>query len=740
MRSRFLLLLVCAPAVFANTAPVSPVFLEPDAELRVVSAADVHLATAPFTDADGDGHRCTDWEIVHDSGLAWESSCASGTEAVHIHLGDGSFVGAHAGRDSLLPGEEYVARARFRDDSGDAASEWSAWSERRFLTATATHMTPLALRRVLREPAPQLLQGGAAVAIPAGARVRLEAPDGMALLEITSAGLSDWNALPASSATRLVLQAGPETWELAESELRLMDASGSTHTIYIPAMTLASGEARYFWISANGGTHLAERADRAPDFTRIARGNPVPWRARRGFVVERVATGLQLPTNITFVPNPSSAPDSPLFYVNELYGEIKVVTRAGDVRTYATGLVDFEPTGNFPGSGELGLADLAIDPETGDVFATTVYWPDRTILEAYAKIVRLHSLDGGLTAASSETILAMPGERQPASHQISNITIGPDRKLYVHMGDGQRVELAQDMTMFRGKILRVNLDGSAPEDNPFFNAADGITATDYIYALGFRNPFGGAWRARDGALYELENGPAVDRITRVVRGRNYLWDGTNQSMFHFALKTYGSGSAPVQLAFIEPETFGGSGFPPSMWDHAFVSLSGATWSSGPQPPGKRISEIVLSTGDTRDENEQTLVEYDGTGKGTVVGLAAGPDGLYFTDLYKDFDYEAPTDRGASVYRIRWAGYADFWPRGRAGTLEVDFLDDSDVPEATAWQWEFGDGSTSSERNPRHAYAAPGEYLVRLSVTGSAGTLTRTKGVRVSVGRGRAVRH
>lgn len=733
MRLRFILPFVFAPVLLANTPPAPPVFIEPDSDDRVISAADVHMATTAFSDADGDAHRCSDWQILQEVEVAWESPCASGPEAVHIHLGDGRFVGSHSGRGELFADRAYIVRVRFRDDSGDAATEWSAWTERAFRTAIATTAAPLMLRDV--SSAPEI-----SVAIPTGAIVRLEAPDAALLVEITAGSVVDAQPLAARSAVRLVLKAGASGWTLPEAELRIADENEQLHTIFLPAVTLGANETRHYWVSANGGTHTANASDRAPDFDHIVRGAPVPWTPRRGFVVERVATGFQLPTNITFVPNPQPGDDSPLFYVNELYGDIKVVTRSGEVRTYATELVDFDPTGLIPGSGELGLADLAVDAETGDVFATTVYWPDRSIPEAYGKIVRLHSLDGGLTAASRETTLAMPGERQSSSHQISNITIGPDQKLYVHMGDGQQIALSQDMTAFRGKILRVNLDGSAPTDNPFYNATDGISATDYIFALGFRNPFGGAWRASDQSLYEIENGPAVDRFARVVRGRNYLWDGTNDSMRNYAITTYGTGSAPVQAEFIQAQTFGGSGFPATMFDHAFVTLSGATWASGPQPPGKRISELVLGAGDEGAAAELTFVEYNGTGKGTVVGIAAGPDGLYFTDLYKDYGYETPIDRGASVFRVRWIGFADFRARGTARTREIAFTDLSDVPEATSWLWNFGDGTTSNERNPTHTYAANGRYTVRLSVTGREGDVVTQQKVTVPIGRQRAVRH
>ena len=56
-----------------------------------------------------------------------------------------------------------------------------------------------------------------------------------------------------------------------------------------------------------------------------------------------------------------------------------------------------------------------------------------------------------------------------------------------------------------------------------------------------------------------------------------------------------------------------------------------------------------------------LVEYVGTGRATVVGLMAGPDGLYFTELYKDENVVTPIDAGARVFRVRFApaGNGDF---------------------------------------------------------------------------------
>lgn len=161
-------------------------------------------------------------------------------------------------------------------------------------------------------------------------------------------------------------------------------------------------------------------------------GGGIPWTPLQpGYVIDEIAGGLQLPTNIAFVPNPGAEPKDPLLYVTELYGTIKTVTRDGTVMDYATGLLNFPPTGAFPGSGEQGLTGITVDAATGDVFASLVHDPDpgAAVGPLYPTVIRLHSEDGGLTASSQTTTLAMPGETQGPSHQISNLTIGPDGKL-----------------------------------------------------------------------------------------------------------------------------------------------------------------------------------------------------------------------------------------------------------------------------------------------------------------------
>lgn len=711
------MLLLAACSLLAK--PATPVIREPEHDHQLVSGSDVHMVTDAFSDPDGHAHLCTDWQIRLGEMVEWESLCATGTEKIHIHLGDGTFTGTHAGHRELRPGLTYLLAVRHRTDSGDAETEWSEWAERAFRTSNPSYSPPLSIRDVRSSPALSWT-----LSPTGGAILRLEAPDGVPYLEIGAGWMDDAAPLQARSAVRTVLTAGAEEWAMPESDLSFEDENGALHTIYLPALRLEGGGRTELWVSANGSTHRAEPGSRTPDFENILRGAPVPWSVReRGFSVGVAAAGLQLPVNLAFVPEPRDDPDAPLYYVVELYGSIKVVTRGGEVRDFAEDLLQFVPNGYFPGSGEWGLAGIAVDPESGDLFVSGVYSPDLSNGVVDPRVLRLRRSADGLRADSVETVVAFPFETQSPSHQISDLSFGPDGAMYVHVGDATRPQTAQDLRTIRGKILRMNRDGTPLPDNPFYDESDGIGAADYVYALGLRNPFGGSWRAADQFLYCVENGPSTDRLARIVPGRNYLWDGTDASMRNFALHTWEK-AAPVQIAFVQDETFGGSGFPPPRLGSAFVTESGPTWATGVQTAGKRITEVVLRGDEAR---AAPFLEYDGTGKATVAGIAAGPDGLYFTELYRDYGYASPIDRGARVFRVRWTGYAAFGVDVTGQDRRtMTFLDRSDVPGATVWNWDFGDGTFSSERNPRHTYAHDGAYVVRLEVTGAAGTVRASK--------------
>jgi glucose/arabinose dehydrogenase len=700
------------PPQSGNHPPNAPTITEPATDNLTLSPADVHMEQAPFSDPDpGDHALCTDWEIwtVTPSERVWHADCATGTGLVHVHLGDGVFENSHAGRSDLMPSTNFVLRVRDADDSGDPATMWSAWSTRPFHTGTESQTFPLLIEDVSALPVPRwtFASDGSPVILPSTSRaprLALESASGDLLLEIratdgTANAVTTPPALSEHVAVRVRLDGGDQPVTIPPSDLAFVDDHCQVHTILLPTITFYALTTHVLWVSNTGSTFWGDPSQTDPTFGWFARGPTIPWVPRTGFRLDVFASGLSLPVNLAFLPNAGPNPDDPFLYVTELYGAIRVVSRDGTVSTFADNLLNYDPTGVFPGSGEQGVAGLAIDPATGDVYANLLYDSGQFPGQHWPKIVRFTSLDGGRTAATETTVLDMPGETQGQSHQISNLSFGPDGKLYCHMGDGFDTATAQDLGSFRGKILRLNLDGSAPSDNPFYDASDGITSRDYVYAYGVRNPFGGDWRAADGMPYEVENGPSVDRFAKLVAGRNYLWDGSDASMHNYAIWNWAPAHGPVNLAFVQPETFGGSGFPASVMGHAFVSESGPTHAQGPQELGKRVTEFILDANGNLVAGPIPFLEYAGTGWATAVGLAAGPDGLYVTELYPDTDLHA-SNPGARILRVRYDPFDDCDGNGVSDVCDIasgtstdvngDWI--PDVCETSAVPFCFGDGT------------------------------------------------
>jgi len=656
----------------SNQPPAAPLINEPATEGQALNPADVHMETSAFSDPNpGDQHDCTDWEIwtVAANQRVWFGQCLTGPEMVHAHLGDGVFEGSHAGLTALLPNLSYQLRVRHRDSSGDAANEWSAFSTRSFVTTAASTHTPLQVLDVVELPLPRWeLEGGATpVELAPGnqtpASLTVEGEHGELLL-FAEGQANPGNALTNPAAIvgghvdmRLVVRAGDQLGglSLAASDFEFVDEHCHGHTLLLPSLALLPGQEAYLWVAFDGSTYWGSAGQSSPDFSNPARLLDTPWvTLEDGFDVEVVASGFQMPVNIAFNPNPGPDPDDVLFYVTELYGQVRTVSNDGTVGTYASGLLNYTPSGAFPGSGEQGLTGIAIDELTGDLYVSKLKEVSGGVwggTENIPEVVQLWSADGGKTMAGQSMVIDFPGETQGQSHQISTLEFLPDNTLLVHMGDGFDSSTAQDLTSYRGKVLRLQTSGQPPADNPLYNVGDGINAKDYVWVYGVRNPFGGDRRAADGLQYMVGNGPSVDRFARMLPGTNYGWNGGDASMQNHALYNWAPATGPANMAFVQPESFGGSGFPSSLWDQAFVTLSGPTYASGPQANGKRIVRFELAADGSVLAGPTPFVQYTGAGKSTAVALAAGPDGLYFSELYSDDGQGGPTAPGARILRV-----------------------------------------------------------------------------------------
>ncbi|HZG72162.1 MAG TPA: PQQ-dependent sugar dehydrogenase, partial [Chondromyces sp.] len=138
-----------------------------------------------------------------------------------------------------------------------------------------------------------------------------------------------------------------------------------------------------------------------------------------------------------------------------------------------------------------------------------------------------------------ETLELLAGIPGGSIHNGGRLAFSPDGKLFATAGDAGNPENAQSLDTLAGKILRVNTDGSIPDDNPF--------ARSYIYSYGHRNPQGLAW-AEDGTMYSTEHGQrAHDEINLIKPGKNYGWpiiqgdeqeEGMERPIFHSGEETW----------------------------------------------------------------------------------------------------------------------------------------------------------------------------------------------------------
>ena len=124
----------------------------------------------------------------------------------------------------------------------------------------------------------------------------------------------------------------------------------------------------------------------------------------------------------------------------------------------------------------------------------------------------------GRLGAHTDILTGLPTSRD---HDSGRLLIGPDDKLYYTIGDQGNNQFdraclpnrAQDVGVLEGKVLRINLDGSVPADNPLGG---------YVYSYGHRNPQGLVFA--NGRLYSSEQGPKTDDEVNWIRpGRNYGW-------------------------------------------------------------------------------------------------------------------------------------------------------------------------------------------------------------------------
>ena len=431
-----------------NSPPSKPQIWEPaeEAVRTEVSPYFMQFQTSPFEDPNpGDSHLETQfevWDIVRNVRV-WSANATDPVDEASLLTG--TFEGPLAGKLGLEQKTIYRIRARHRDDSRVLESEWSEWSEWVTLLTRQQGMpapSPMRIRDIAAGSLEWFASDGKAAVLPPGSSMSLTGGlSNLYLIQGSPGGNREQDFQPAGRHVDLYLhfRAGEAELVVPESTLSFLDGTGVRRTIWVPYMSLSGGRFLTAAASAEGDFYFEPdatpigQADSRPILITRARIAESTWRVRPGFRLELVAADLQLPVQFAFAANPAAGPGAPFIYVTELLGRIRVISRDGVTGTYAEDILNLsEERPKALLELQVGVSGIAVDPQTGDVYAATVYEDGESL---HNKIVRFESDDGGRTAARSADILRMASEPSGWSHQVHGLILGLDGYLYAAVGD-----------------------------------------------------------------------------------------------------------------------------------------------------------------------------------------------------------------------------------------------------------------------------------------------------------------
>jgi aldose sugar dehydrogenase len=241
--------------------------------------------------------------------------------------------------------------------------------------------------------------------------------------------------------------------------------------------------------------------------------------------VQFVATNLQKPWGMSFS-------DNKIFFTEKI-GKIRVIDNGTLVNASVADLQVADVT-------DAGLLGITLHPDFEQNHFIYVYYTYQEGNNLWNKVLRITESNDKMV--NTMVILdKIPGAEFDDGGVIK---FGPDKKLYIGTGDATDQNSAQDLKSLAGKILRLNDDGSIPQDNPFPNSP--------VYSYGHRNPQGLAWDDQ-GNLYETEQGPTRnDEINLIKPGQNYGWPSqecSGSQQYQAALACYNPSIGPAGITY-----------------------------------------------------------------------------------------------------------------------------------------------------------------------------------------------
>jgi aldose sugar dehydrogenase len=330
------------------------------------------------------------------------------------------------------------------------------------------------------------------------------------------------------------------------------------------------------------------------------------------FRVVVLAEGLEHPWGMAFLPD----------------GDLLITERPGRLRLVRDGALDPAPLEGVPevyASGQGGLLDVALDPDFPTNRLIYLSYAAETDAGAGTRVARARLGQGRLEDLEVifEGFMGSGGR-----HFGSRLGFDPDGYLFVTLGERGDDERAQVLGDLAGKVVRLQPDGSVPDDNPLVEREE---AAPEVFSYGHRNPQGLAVHPETGRVWVVEHGPrGGDEVNLVAAGVNYGWpvithgraysglpmgEGSEKEGMAQPLHYWVPSISPSGMAFYE-----GDAFPQSQGDLFVGALS-----------GQLLARLELD-GERVVEEERLL---DGV-LGRIRDVRVGPDGyLYLLTDHED---------------------------------------------------------------------------------------------------------
>lgn len=356
------------------------------------------------------------------------------------------------------------------------------------------------------------------------------------------------------------------------------------HGMVMPSLLAA-------WLVAPTGHAAAEK---------VAEGLRTEYEPIR---VVRIADGLEHPWAVAVLPDGR-------FLVSERSGRLNLL--ADGVKTRVAGLPEIHA------HRQGGLLDVVLHPDftaNGWVYITYSKGDAAGTTTALGR----GRLEGDALVGFEE-LFVQDRRSEPGRHYGSRIAWLPDGTLLMSIGDrGASPPRAQDLRDHAGKVLRLNADGSVPNDNPFVGRDD---AHAEIFSTGHRNIQGMVVDAAGGAIWATEHGErGGDELNRVQAGKNYGWPVVSKARQYRSEEQYGE--ARSRAGYVDPvyeflPTLAPSGLALVTTDR-FPSWQGNLLAGGLR--AQRIRRLVIEDGEVVHEEELLLQTV-----GRIRDVREGPDG------------------------------------------------------------------------------------------------------------------